>query len=96
MTIPNLTGLLLGLIIGTGFAGLQWFAQRRHEKKGDRRPLAALPGSMTRVALLLLALALAQVTFPGASLWWLTGGLLVALLLPMSWRLQRMRATVRS
>jgi hypothetical protein len=62
------TGLLAGLIIGYAFGLLQDFASRRNQQRQEKGLLhsgwSLMPGSMTRVAMLLLALALVQVACP--------------------------------
>lgn len=83
-------GLLCGLGIGATFAWLQWRAVARYEKDMEAGRLARLPGAAIRVALLLVGLVLVQFALPPASLWWVTAGLLTALVLPLSWRLRRM------
>ena len=90
MNTINLIGLLVGAVIGVGFSWLQWRAARRYEKELAAGRLARVPGAMTRVALLLAALIAVQFVLPPGSLWWVTGGLLVAMLLPLSLRLRRM------
>jgi hypothetical protein len=85
-------GVILGVMIGGTFAWLQMLALRRNEmlEKQERLPgfLRLIPGSMGRVAFLLLALVLAQVRFPGVNLWWLTGSLIVTYAIPFVWRLR--------
>jgi hypothetical protein len=61
---------------------LQEFALRRHqqrEQSGDfHNGWAVMPGSMRRVAFLLIALVIVQILCPilfvGASEWWVSGG----------------------
>ena len=92
MNISHLLGLLIGLVVGIGFSWMQWRVQLHHERKGTTSRVGLLPGSMTRVAILLAVLGLVQVAFPSASLVWITVGLLTALVLPMALRLKRMMA----
>jgi nicotinamide riboside transporter PnuC len=83
-------GTILGMIIGGLFAWFQWRAVVRYEKDMESGRLTRLPGAMSRVALLLLVLVGVQFILPPGSLWYVTGGLLAAMLLPMSLRLRRM------
>ena len=92
MNTSNILGLVLGLGIGTGFAALQLLALRRHEQKTPSKSWSLLPGSAGRVALLLIALALVQVIFPKANLWWMTGGVIGAVLISMLWRVKNLLA----
>ena len=72
----------MGLVLGIGFAALQWLALTRHELLEKQAQLPRiwrfLPGSAARVALLLMALLLVQVLAPAADLKWLAVGLLTA------------------
>lgn len=95
INLADFTGLVIGAALGLGFAGLQWYAQTRNEKRGLDRWLARLPGSMTRTALLLVGLAAVQILAPGVSLWYVTGGLILALAVPMALRLRRMAVAAR-
>lgn len=91
MTISILLGIILGMIIGAAFAGLQLLAARRNETVGNQLPgwiLRQVPGSMGRVALLLMALVAVQVLFPAANKWWLSGSLVIAYGIPFFWRLK--------
>ena len=90
MNFSDLSGLLAGLILGIGFTWLQWRATQKYEREAANNRLARVPGGMTRVAALMIGLAGVQVVLPAANLWWITGGLFIALLLPLSWRLRRM------
>jgi hypothetical protein len=75
-------GLILGAAIGLGFGLLQARAQRRYAKLQQDGALKngwpIVPGSMARVAYLLIGLVVAQVISPalfaGASAWWVSGG----------------------
>ena len=70
-------------MIGLGFGAMQRAAQRRHERLQSEGKLdngwAIMPGSMRRVAFLLLILAAIQVVCPmlfaGGTEWWVSGGL---------------------
>jgi hypothetical protein len=85
-------GLILGMVIGSAFAWLQMLALRRNEMLEKQQQLPGLfkliPGSMGRVAFLLMALVLVQVLFPGVNLWWLTGGLVVTYAIPFIWQMK--------
>jgi hypothetical protein len=91
MNNPNLVGLLVGALMGVGFGWLQWNASLRYEKDLANGRLARVPGAMGRVALLLAGLVAVQLVLPPGCLWWVTSGLLAAMLLPLSLRLRRMR-----
>ena len=77
-----LPGLVLGGTIGLGFGLIQTAAHRRHEKlqaSGEfKSGWAVMPGSMRRVAYLLIVLALVQIISPalfaGGSQWWVSAG----------------------
>jgi hypothetical protein len=64
----SLAGLILGGAIGFGFGKIQNAAMLRHEKKQQSGALksgwAVMPGSMSRVAFLLIALAAVQILCP--------------------------------
>jgi hypothetical protein len=47
-----------------------------------------VPGSMARVAFLLMALVAVQILFPSADKWWLSGALAVAYGIPFFWQLK--------
>jgi hypothetical protein len=76
------TGLVAGLVIGYAFGLMQDAAARRNQQRQERGLLhngwSLMPGSMTRVAMLLLALALVQVACPllftHYSQWCVSGG----------------------
>jgi hypothetical protein len=76
------TSLLAGLTIGFAFGKVQEAALRRNLRRQQKGHLQSgfgvMPGSMTRVAMLLLALVLAQVVCPllfaHNSQWWVSGG----------------------
>ena len=90
MNTANGIGLFVGALLGVGFSWLQWRAMLRYEKDLAAGRLVRVPGAMTRVALLLAGLVAVQLILPASSLWWITGGLLAAMLLPLSLRLRRM------
>ena len=74
--------LVAGGVIGLSFGMLQDLALRRHQKREQsgnfNSVLAVMPGSMRRVAYLLVALVIVQLLCPllfvGASQWWVSGG----------------------
>ncbi|HUJ09407.1 MAG TPA: hypothetical protein VL171_05215 [Verrucomicrobiae bacterium] len=91
MTLSILLGIVLGVTIGGAFAWLQLLAARRNEMIEKQQPVGILqqvPGSMGRVALLLMALVVVQVVFPTANKWWLSGSLVIAYGIPFFWRLK--------
>jgi hypothetical protein len=90
-------GVVLGVVIGGAYAGLQIRALRRHEerlKREGQSPSVAgmVPGSMMRVALLLMALVLVQVGSQkfgwNLNLVALMISLAVAYSIPFFWRLK--------
>ena len=78
-------GLLAGLTIGFAFGKLQDSALRWNRARQDRGEFknawSVMPGSMTRVAMLLLALAMVQyvcpILFTQSSQWWVSGGVVL-------------------
>jgi len=81
-----LVGLLIGGAIGYGFGAAQRAALQKHKKMQDAGHLPTgwlvVPGSMTRVAVLLLVLVTIQLLLPflfqNANLpWFLTGGVVL-------------------
>jgi uncharacterized membrane protein len=74
--------LAAGAAIGWAFGFVQQAAQMRNQKKQQEGTLnngwAVMPGSMRRVAYLLVALALVQFTCPilfnNGCQWWVSGG----------------------
>lgn len=90
-------GLGIGIAIGGIYAWLQLVALRKNEQRqkqgGEVRMGAMLPGSMTRVALLLGSLVLVQVLVPKELkttkfLWTLTISLAVTYSVPFFWKLK--------
>jgi len=88
--IDFILGLVSGFGIGALFAWLQWRAVARYSKDLEAGRLTRIPGAMTRVALLLIGLVGVQFLLPSGSLWWVTSGLAIAMLVPLSLRLRRM------
>ena len=78
------TALLAGAAIGAGFGKLQEAALRRNQRRQSSGQLkngwGVMPGSATRVAMLLMVLAVAQVACPllftSPTQWWVSGGVL--------------------
>ena len=78
----ELAGLIAGAILGSGFGIIQTLALRRNEKMEQSGSLktgwAVMPGSMRRVAYLLIALVLVQIICPllfvNGTQWWVSGG----------------------
>jgi len=62
------TAVVVGAVIGLGFGTIQKAALRRHELRQTRGKLSngwsLMPGSFTRVALLMIALAAVQLVCP--------------------------------
>src|SRR3954468_1860569 len=86
-----------GGVIGLGFGMLQHIALRRHQRReqnGDfHSGWAIMPGSMRRVAWLLIALVIVQILCPllfvGSSQWWVSGGVVAAYGGLLFWRLRQ-------
>ncbi len=84
--IRALAGLVAGGLIGLGFGLVQNRALRANQKLqqsgGLNNGWAVMPGSMRRVAYLLLALVLVQflcpLLFVNGTQWWVSGGVVVA------------------
>lgn len=78
----SLSGLVMGGLIGVTFGLVQNAAWRRHQKLEEAGKLktgwAVMPGSMRRVAYLLVALLLVQILCPllftDGTQWWVSGG----------------------
>jgi hypothetical protein len=78
-----LVGSATGAGIGLAFGLLQETAKRRHQERLDRGDLRSawslIPGAGTRVAYLLVTLAVIQACFPALFAhnvqWWVSGGL---------------------
>jgi len=92
-------GLVLGIVIGGTYAWLQLSALRKNEQRQQQgQPIrmgGMVPGSMTRVALLLMALVLVQVVVPNELkttkfYWSLTISLGLTYSVPFFWKLKDM------
>ena len=85
VVVRSLAALIAGGVIGLGFGLVQHMALRRNEKLEQRGRLssgwAVMPGSMKRVAYLLVALVVVQIICPllftDGSQWWVSGGVVV-------------------
>jgi len=101
--IRPLVGLAAGAVIGVGFGWIQQLALKRNRRLqqdgGLNNGWAVMPGSMRRVAALLLALVLVQVACPllfvDGTQWWVSGGV-VAGYAVMLFRQLRQRDAGRS
>jgi len=97
MLLPA-TGLAAGVTIGLAFGRLQEAALRRNQQRQEKNLLhsgwSLMPGSMTRVAMLLVALVLVQLVCPllftHYSQWWVSGGVVLGYGV-MLWRQLRQR-----
>ena len=77
-----IVGLAVGLGIGWSFGWFQMSALRRHQTRQNqgqfKGAIGVVPGSMKRVAFLLFALMVAQISFPqlfpGVSKWFVSAG----------------------
>jgi hypothetical protein len=82
--LRSLAGLIAGGVIGVGFGMVQdaaWRRNQRLQQAGDLKSgWAVMPGSMRRVAYLLVALLAVQIfcplLFTGGVQWWVSGGVL--------------------
>ncbi len=85
-------GLALGGLIGMVFAWLQLQALWRNELVEQKKEvpgwLRQVPGSMGRVAFLLLAVIMAQVLCPSANVVWMAAGVAIAYAIPFVLRLK--------
>jgi len=99
--LRSLLGLTLGTTIGLGFGLIQDAAHRRLAKRQDSGQLnsgwAVMPGSMRRVAYLLVALAAVQIISPalfaGGTQWWVSAGVAGGYGVLLFWQLRRERRT---
>ena len=84
-TTRALLALLAGSLIGLGFGWMQQAALRRNQRLQQSGTLntgwAVMPGSMRRVAYLVVALALVQIFCPllfvNGSQWWVSAGVVI-------------------
>jgi hypothetical protein len=98
-----LLGLILGGTIGLGFGLMQTAAQRRYHRRQEGGQLktgwALVPGSMSRVAYLLIALVLVQVISPamfaGSGAWWVSAGVAIGYSALLGWQLYRRRTALQ-
>ena len=96
-------GLIAGLGIGYTFGILQEAALRRNQQRLDSGRMQSgwslMPGSMTRIAMLLIALALVQVTCPlffsRYAQWLVSGGVVIGYGAVLYRQLRRRMAAVR-
>jgi hypothetical protein len=80
--LGSATALVAGALIGYAFGNIQKFAARRNQQLHSAGQLnsgwAVMPGSMRRVAYLLVALAGVQLICPllfaNGCQWWVSGG----------------------
>jgi len=83
--LGSLGGLMAGAVIGVAFGTIQNLALRRNQKLQQTGKLengwAVMPGSMKRVAYLMIALILVQIVCPlffmDGSQWWVSGGVIL-------------------
>ena len=101
--VRPLLSLVLGGTIGLGFGLLQTAAQRRYRRRQESGGLKTgwtlVPGSMSRVAYLLIALVIVQVVSPamfaGGGSWWVSAGVAIGYSALLGRQLYRRRAAVR-
>jgi hypothetical protein len=92
-------GLLAGGLIGFGFGLVQERALRRNQQRAQAGQLnngwTVMPGSMTRVAWLMIALVLVQVVCPllfrDGTQWWVSGGVVLGYGMVLFRRLSKVR-----
>jgi hypothetical protein len=96
--------LSLGATIGFAFGNLQNAAQKRHEQRQSQTDKlnngwTNVPGSMTRVALLLGSLGVAQLLLPalftGGNQWSVSAGVIAGYAVPLWTRFRERRAAGR-
>jgi len=81
----SLVGLAVGGAVGYSFGAIQNAALRKHQKRQQvgafKNAWAVMPGSMTRIAFLLVMLAVIQVLIPvlfdGGMQWLVSGGVVI-------------------
>ena len=92
-------GVTLGVVIGGAYAAWQLAALRKNEQRqreaGAPSLAGMVPGSMLRVALLLIALVVVQIVVPAEYktqnfYWSLTISLAVTYSIPFAWKLKDM------
>jgi hypothetical protein len=91
----SIAGLVLGAAVGCTFGMIQNAALRRNEKRrnaaGIKNGWAYVPGSMSRVAVLLVTLLLIQLLLPalfdGSLQWMVSSGVVIG----YGWSLFRLR-----
>jgi len=84
-TLLTIAGFIVGGFIGLAFGTVQNFALRRNEKRQESGQLKSgwmvMPGSMSRVVFLMLALVLVQIGMPmlfdGMSQWMVSAGVVL-------------------
>lgn len=93
-------GLGLGLLVGFTFGTIQDAARKRHERRQEQKAKLNngwlnVPGSMTRVAILLGSLGIAQILFPalftGGNQWSVSAGVALGYGLPLIYRLRQLK-----
>ena len=75
-------GLMAGILVGVAFGYIQYAAWRKNQRLAQDGKLnngwAVMPGSMRRVAYLLMFLAIVQLVCPmffsNGAQWWVSGG----------------------
>jgi hypothetical protein len=84
-TFLTVAGFIVGGLIGLAFGAVQNFALRRNEKRQMEGQLKSgwvvMPGSMSRIAFLMIALTLVQIGMPmlfdGVSQWMVSAGVVL-------------------
>ena len=99
--LSDLAALVAGSLIGLGFGAIQEAAARRYERLQNSGQLtsgwALTPGSMSRTAYLLVALAAVQflcpLLFKDGCQWWVSGGVVAGYGWSLWRKLRRSMAT---
>jgi hypothetical protein len=84
-TLLTIAGFIVGGLIGLAFGAIQNYALHRNEKRQEeghlKSGLMVMPGSMSRVAFLMIALVLVQIGMPmlfdGVSQWIVSAGVVL-------------------
>jgi hypothetical protein len=95
--IYAIAAVMAGALVGGAFARLQLAALRRHQARLDQgrsiNALLSVPGSFSRVALVLIALVLMQIVFPalfpGINKWCVSAGVVLSYGWMLAQRLRR-------
>src|SRR5215468_9630613 len=94
--VASILGLIAGIVIGVGFGLVQNLAWRRYKRRQQADGLTewnVVPGSMRRVAALMIALLVIQLVCPllfkDGTQWWVSGGVCLGYGTLLFWRLKQ-------